>query len=164
MNKIVILKKSFILLFFFFFFNQLIQSADILCVYPAPEGVSMNNDFTVRVRQKGKGWQNIPGYLIKVDEVRDSKHNVENSSMGYFDFSGEVEVSVTYNKGSIQTFRVHPLSYGIIPQVVGNTLTFKLNQPRNLSVEVNGDIFHNLQLFANPIDSFKPNLKDKILG
>ena len=29
----------------------------------------------------------------------------------------------------------------------------------NLSVEVNGDIFHNLHLFANPIDSFIPDIK-----
>ena len=26
-------------------------------------------------------------------------------------------------------------------------MTFKLDRPRNLSVEVNGDIFHNLHLF-----------------
>ena len=41
-------------------------------------------------------------------------------------------------------------------------MTFKLDRPRNLSVEVNGDIFHNLHLFANPIDEKKPKkLKDK---
>jgi len=163
MTKIVIFKKSLLLLSLFIFSTQLIQSADRLCVYPSPLGASLNNDFTVRVRQAGKDWQDLPVYMIKVDEVRGSKHNVENSSMGYFDFSGEVEVSVTYNKGSIQTSRVRPLSYGIIPQVNGNTLIFKLNQSRNLSVEVNGDIFHNLQLFANPIDNYIPNKKDKNL-
>jgi hypothetical protein len=163
MSKIIVFRRSLLLLSLFVFSSQLIQSADRLCAYPSPLGALLNNDFTVKVRQAGKDWQDLPTYMIKVDEVKGNKHNVENSSMGYFDFSGEVEVSVTYNKGSIQTFRVRPLSYGIIPQVVGNTLTFKLNQPRNLSVEVNGDIFHNLQLFANPIDSFKPNLKDKNL-
>lgn len=43
-------------------------------------------------------------------------------------------------------------------------MTFKLDRPRNLSVEVNGDIFHNLHLFANPIDENKPKkIKDKNL-
>jgi len=163
MSKNIIFRRSLFLLSLFIFSIQLIQSADRLCAYPSPVGALLNTDFTVKVKLVGKDWQDLPVYMIKVDEVRESKHNVENSSMCYFDFSGEVEVSVTYNKGSIQTSRVRPLSYGIIPQIVGNTLTFKLNQPRNLSVEVNGDIFHNLQLFANPIDRFKPNLKDKNL-
>jgi hypothetical protein len=161
MNKIVIFRKSLLLLFIFS--TQLIQSADRLCAYPSPLGALLNNDFTVKVRQTGKDWQDLPVYLIKVDEVRGSKHNVENSSMSYFDFSGEVEVSVTSNKGAIQTSKVRPLSYGITQEVNGNTLTFKLSRPRNLSIEVNGDIFHNLQLFANPIDNYIPNKKDKNL-
>lgn len=163
MNQTDISRKAGFLFIIFFLISLLSHSADKLIAYQAPIGASLNNDFTVRVRQAGKEWQDLPGYLIKVDEVRGSKHNVENSSMSYFDFSGEVEVAITYNKGAIQSSRIRPLSYGITPQVNGNTLTFKLNQPRNLSIEVNGDIFHNLQLFANPIDSFIPGKKDKNL-
>ena len=140
-----------------------VYSKDVLMTWPAPEGVDLNSDFTVKVRLLGQEWKDTPTYLVNIDEVRETVHNVENASMSYFDFSGEVEVSVTYNKGNINTARVRPLSYGIVPQIYGNTLTFKLNQPRNLSVEVNGDIFHNLHLFANPVDEFKPNLKDKNL-
>ena len=132
-----------------------------LVVYPAPEGVALNGDFTVKVRQPGKEWKTTPSYLVKVDEVRDVNHHEMESSMSYFDFSGEVEVSVTYNRGAIETARVRPLSYEIASQINGNTLTFKLDRPRNLSVEVNGDIFHNLHLFANPIEEFVPNPKDK---
>ncbi len=163
MNKARNFGKTVSLFIIFFLTSMFGYPAGKLIAYPAPEGASLNNDFTVRVRQAGKEWQTLPGYLVKVDEVRGSKHNVENSSMSYFDFSGEVEVVVTYNKGVVRTARVRPLSYGIEPQLNGNTLTFKLNQPRNLSIEVNGDIFHNLQLFANPIDSFVPCKKDKNL-
>lgn len=59
--------------------------------------------------------------------------------------------------------RIRPLSYNIAHQIKGNTLYFKLNKPSNLSVELNGDIFHNLHLFANPIDTFKVNGNDKSL-
>lgn len=127
-------------------------------VYPAPSGVEMKDDFAVKVRIPGGQWQDVPTYMVKVDEVRGTKHCVEKASLGYFDFEGQVEVSVTSNNGPIETARVRPLSYGIEPVVDGSTLTFTLDRPRNLSIEVNGDIFHNLHLFAgapdrnNPID------------
>lgn len=143
---------------------QCIYSQAQLTTYPAPKDAELMNDFSVKVRQNGKDWKSVDTYLVQVDEVQGNNHNVENASMSYFDFSGEVEVSVTFNHGTIQTGRIRPLSYGITPSIDGNTMTFKLDCPRNLSVEVNGDIFHNLHLFANPIDEKKPKkLKDKNL-
>ena len=140
------------------------SSQNQLVTYPAPQGAELMNDFSVRVREAGKDWKPVDTYMVKVDEVRGTKHNVEKASMSYFDFSGEVEVSVTFNHGAIQTGRVRPLSYKITPSISGNTMTFKLDRPRNLSIEVNGDIFHNLHLFANPIDENKPKkIKDKNL-
>jgi len=132
-----------------------------IVVYPAPKGAALNDDFTVQVKQTGGKWSATPSYLVKVDEVRGTVHNVEEASMSYFDFSGEVEVSVTYNHGAIETARIRPLSLQITPEINGNTLTFKLDRPCNLSVEINDDIFHNLHLFANPLEMERPNRKDK---
>src|SRR5665647_698170 len=81
--------------------------------------------------------------------------------MTSFDFFGEVEVSVTYNKGAIKDARIRPLSYGIKPDIKGRTLRFTLKKPQNISVEVNGDILHNLQLFANPIETYIPKEGEK---
>lgn len=134
-----------------------------LITYPAPKGALQNTDFSVKVRIPGGTWQDLAEHSIKVDEVKDNGHNVQNASMSYFDFSGEVEVSVTYNRGTVNTSRIRPLSYGIQHDVNANTLMFKLNQPSNLSIEVNGDIMHNLHLFANPISTYVPNKKDKKL-
>ena len=68
-----------------------------LITYTVPsDGVELKDDFTVRVRQSGSGWKEVVTYPMKVDEVRQTKHHVELASMGYFDFSGQVEVSVTY--------------------------------------------------------------------
>lgn len=127
----------------------------------APQGISLNNDFTVKVRPEGKSkWVLVPTYLVKVDEVRETKHHVEHASMATFDFSEKVEIAVTYNKGEIDSARVRPLSYDIPFTIEGNTLQFLLEKPANLSVEVNGDIFHNLHLFANPLDTFKVDKKN----
>lgn len=127
----------------------------------APQGISLNNDFTVKVRPEGKSkWVLVPTYLVKVDEVRETKHHVEHASMATFDFSEKVEIAVTYNKGKIDSARVRPLSYDIPFTIEGNTLQFSLEKSANLSVEVNGDIFHNLHLFANPLDTFKVDKKN----
>ena len=136
--------------------NFYIVQAQQLTTYPSPEGIIQNTDFSVSVRIPGKQWQELSEYSVMVDEVRDVKHVVENASMVYFDFSDDIEVSVTYNKGDIKNARIRPLSYGIKPQINGNTLNFKLSQARNISVEINNDIFHNLHLFANPIEVNKP--------
>lgn len=126
-----------------------------------PQGISLNDDFTVKVRPKGKSkWVLVPIYLVKVDEVRGTKHHVEHASMATFDFSEKVEIAVTYNKGKIDSARVRPLSYDIPFTIEGNTLQFSLEKPANLSVEVNGDIFHNLHLFANPLDTFEVDKKN----
>ena len=136
-------------------------AAGTVVSWQAPKGAGLNNDFTVKVRPEGKSkWVIVPTYLVKVDEVRETKHHVEHASMATFDFSEKVEIVVTYNKGKIDSARVRPLSYDIPFTIEGNTLQFSLEKPANLSVEVNGDIFHNLHLFANPLDTFKVDKKN----
>lgn len=142
-------------------FGIRLSAVESLVVWQSPEGVELNTDFTVYVRQYGeKKWFSVPTYLVKVNEVRDAAYQVQNASMATFDFWGKVEIAVTYNKGKIDSARVRPLSYGIPFTTEDNTIKFALEKPANLSVEVNGDIFHNLHLFANPIDTFKVDKKN----
>jgi hypothetical protein len=157
-------------LFKIFLFEILIcpvaSKAQELIVYPAPNGATSsmhNNDYTIRVRKPGGEWRDLYEYTIKVDEVKGTTHQVKNATMCTFDFSGEVEVSVTRNKGKIERARIRPLSYKIISGIEGNVIKFRLSQPCNLSVEINGDIFHNLHVFANPIDDFVPDKTDSNL-
>lgn len=138
--------------------------ASKLEVYPAPAGVELKHDFEVKVRRPGGEWQTLDTYAVKVDRVADARHNVENASLAYFDFEGEVEVSVTHRAAPVHTYKIRPLSYDIPSRLDGHTITFKLDRPRNLSVEVNGDIFHNLHLFTNPIDEAKPQKPRKAKG
>ena len=135
-------------------------SKESLMTYPAPQGAALNDDFTVRVRQKGGEWRALSTYLVKVDEVKNTKHHIENASMATFDFSGTVEVAVTYNKRKVNTARIRPLSHNISSQIEDQTVVFSLSRPCNLSVEVDGDIFHNLHLFANPSEESVPDKND----
>ncbi|HWK05047.1 MAG TPA: serine hydrolase [Puia sp.] len=131
-----------------------------LIVYPAPPGSPGNDDFTVKVRRPGQAWQDLYTYLVKVDQVIEARHTPQGSSMAYFDFSGTVNIAVTWNKGTIHTVRIRPLSYGIQPVINGNTIRFSLSEPRNLSIEVNGELFHNLHLFAGPVETCRPSPTD----
>lgn len=140
------------------------MTAQELVVYETTEDIIKtmhNDDFSVKVRKPGGLWKDLFEYNVKVDQVIGTGHSVQNASMASFDFSGTVEIAVTSSKGTINKARVRPLSKGIKTQINENTLYFTLTNPANLSVEINDDIFHNLHLFANPIEKNKPNPKDK---
>lgn len=127
--------------------------------YPAPAEARLNGSFGVQVRAEGDSvWHPVDVYNVMVDQVTGSSHKVVNSSMAYFDFDGAAEVKVTPRGRDIHSVSVRPTSYGIPYTVEADTaIVLKLDRPRKLSVEVNGDIFDNLQLFANGIDADAPS-------
>lgn len=121
-------------------------------VYPAPAGAPGKDDFAVRVRVPDGEWQELFVYCVKVD-----MHEIREASMVYFDMEGEVEVEVTSLRADIHEAVIRPRSTGITYELRGNTLVFRLDRPRKLSIEVNGDRFHNLHLFANPLETDAPD-------
>ena len=133
-----------------------VEKQKSLYVYPAPVEAKLNDAFTVEVRQDCMSWQAVPVYNVMVDKVGTS-HEVLDSSMAYFDFSSYVDVRVISNSQHIESARIRPSSYDILSEISNDTLMFTLDRPRLLSIEVNGDIFNNLQLFANPVDTNRPD-------
>lgn len=137
-----------------------------LYVSKAPEGVELKHDFEVRVRNCQDGtygkWLNADTYSFNVDRVANAKHNVEKASVAKFEFDGKVEVEVKSINTDIKSFRVRPASYCIDAVKDGNTIRFTLDRPRYISLEINGDIYHNLHIFADSIIE-KPKVKKKDL-
>jgi hypothetical protein len=134
------------------------QPTSQLVIHPVPNGLlysQHNDEYTVRVRQPGGQWQDLFEYNVQVDMDK-----VRDASMVTFDTGGPVEVAVRKNNGTVQQVRVRPLSYGIRPRVEGNMTYFTLTQPRKVSVEFNGDKLQNLHLFANALETEKPDPKD----
>lgn len=126
-----------------------------LITYEAPEGAIGNDDFTVYVREPGKAWKELFVYEAKVD-----MHNVRRASMAYFDMVGEIEVKIESRKQLINRVEIRPISYAVNFFHDERTITFTLNQPRKLSIEINGDRFSNLHLFANPLEEDAPSPED----
>ena len=137
-----------------------VSAADRLVTAKAPLGIELKHDFEVKARTPNGEWKSIDTYAFKVDRVADAKHNVEITSVAKFEFEGKVEVQVKSIAQDIRSFKVRPDSYGIKAKQEGNTLTFSLDRPRYISVEINGNIYQNLQLFADNILE-KPKVKKK---
>ncbi|GAA3774064.1 glycosyl hydrolase family 28 protein [Streptomyces phyllanthi] len=143
--------------------EELGPTEDIVVTHPTLPQVPLNNSFTVKVRPLGGSWKRLDVYLAKlalIDPTTGS-NKAQNSSVAMFDFSGTVEVEVTYNPGGIEKFRVRPDSYGIKPEVLGSTARFTLDRPRNLVVQADDKIFDCLHLLANPIEQDPPAEGDK---
>jgi hypothetical protein len=131
-------------------------SGTTLVTYPNPPGgAALNTDFTVQVRANGGAWQDLDEYDTTVGGYRPT-----HASFVYFDTDGPVDVSVTYNAGTVSTAKVRPASRGITPAINGNTVTFTISGPTKLTVDVNGDTKHNLHLFANPLEVNPPSPSD----
>ncbi|MFG2023665.1 glycosyl hydrolase family 28 protein [Streptomyces sp. NPDC048825] len=136
---------------------------DIVVIHPTLPQVPVNNAFTVKIRARGGSWQRLDVYLAKLALINATtgSNGAQNSSVAMFDFSGTVEVEVTYNPGGAEKFRVRPDSYDIKPEVLGSTARFTLDRPRNIVVQVDDKIFDCLHLFANPLEQDVPAEGDK---
>jgi hypothetical protein len=148
--------------------------AQQLRVYPATDAFPRSADFDVRVRTSGGDWKDVPAYGVPVSTGIDVEANVRAlakgaaaaqlnralTSMASFDCAGQVEVLVTWKHGAPKNVRVRPSALGIVPAVSGSTIHLFLDRPRKLSIEVDGDIFHNLQLFADSMETSRPSPGD----
>jgi len=126
-----------------------------LLIHPLPQGIRYshhNNDFAVCVRLPGENWQDLYEYKVMVDMDKPQA-----ASMVQFDFSSTVEVRAKYKYGVIHDAKIKPAAKGIQPVINGNYVSFFLNEPAKLSLEINGNRHNNLHIFANPIETEKYN-------
>lgn len=78
-----------------------------------------------------------------------------------FSFKGSITVKVTLPKrSSISSVVVRPLSEYINASISGNTVTFSLDEPANLYVEIDGEKRYPLFIFANPPEKNIPAEND----
>jgi hypothetical protein len=82
------------------------------------------------------------------------------ASFASFDMRSPVKViRVTYHDEAKQA-KILPSSYGIIPHIDGRNVTFPLDHPANLTIEINGDTTSSLHLFANPWETKIADVND----
>ena len=82
-----------------------------------------------------------PGYQRSLDQT-------EIASFAAWDMAGPVEVAVT-SSCPIERLAIRPYSAGIVPRIDAQTIRFRLDRPRYLTVEVNG-MHRALHLLPSP--------------
>ena len=124
-------------------------------VYPkdGDSALGIHPGYRVFVRPEGEapaaGWQEVSVHPVEVDG-----DNRRKAAMAQFDMDGAVQVKVVVNDGVCRSVRIRPTARRIQPQQVDDsTFQFTLRHPAQLSVECGGDRFHNLHLFANPMET-----------
>jgi hypothetical protein len=77
------------------------------------------------------------------------------TNVARFGMSGPAHIVIT-NSAEVQSVEVRPLAYGISSEVAGDTISFTLDKPLKVAVDING-IDDDLVIFADPIEPSAPS-------
>jgi hypothetical protein len=121
-------------------------------LYPAPEGYPTSSRYQVFVNGRPCVVYDTRVFL----ELNNPNRVV---SFAHFDFTGEVEVEVVAPV-PVSSVRIRPTARGVVSHVDGQRITFTLDAPAKLSVEVNDGIDDNLHLFAGRPETDVPSPDD----
>ena len=129
-------------------------------IYNIPEGETKNERYLVTVStDKDTEKKTVDCYTAKVATGRNGLENVITEEMAFcyfdYDFSSPVYLTVTPNEEKMSA-KVLPESAGVESEYKDGTLTVKLTKPVKLSIEFDGDIYHNLFVYANEYDKTTP--------
>ncbi|MFC1766449.1 glycosyl hydrolase family 28 protein [Planctomycetota bacterium] len=125
---------------------------DKVRIYPAPQGIELSKDFAVAIEGKA-----VPVYKTKVppgDQIprlTGGRSEFGFTSLASFDMRSPVDVTITSSE-PVQSIKILPTSFGIVPKVHGNTITLTIDEPKHVTVEVNGDWQESLHLLVNPFE------------
>jgi len=126
-------------------------------LYPAPSGIEGASDIIITVEDEPVFVYDTAVNFTRM-YIRDPI--LEKTPMAYFDFSGTVNVKIKAPGKDIDSVTIRPISLGIVPIVRGDTISFKLDKPAQLTIEINNDVHRAIHLFANPIEGNPPELGD----
>lgn len=120
-----------------------------------------NRDFTLRVREEGGEWQDLTPYTVRINpnlgQNIKATDPVKESPMAYFGMGERpVEIEITRKTKEIASAVVHPLSAGLSAKVTEGKAIIRVQNPRNICVELDGDRYEMVYLFAFPTDTQQP--------
>lgn len=129
-------------------------------VYPAPDEVELSAAFTVSVEGS-----EVPVYKTTIPaaelipRLNRDPDAFDFASFAYFDINASVEVSVNCPE-AVESVKILPSSFDIVPEVKGKNITFVLEDPKHVTIEVNGNWQNSLHIFANPFEENVPDPED----
>jgi hypothetical protein len=125
--------------------------------YPGPNGIAASDQYSVKVQQQGTQHESFV-YLCKAQQ---KTNRSKTTSWTTFSFSGPITVIVTrLTTNPVKSCRILPSNAGVQPRIQGNQVTFELDRPRKLSVEFDNDTTHPMLVFADALETDKPDKSD----
>jgi polygalacturonase len=160
------MKKILLLLSVGIIITSCNYSKNDVIVYQAPEGEELGTKFKVSANGV-----DVPVYMARICKEHiqgrhqagiaaqaDTAYDITNFVS--FDMKkNPVRITVTA-KELIASAKILPTSFGIIPKIKDNTLTFEVDKPQNITVEINGDHIRSLHVFVNPEETDIPDPND----
>ena len=132
--------------------------------YPPVPGFVTSPDFKVMANGHdiwtekigAGGYERItrPGVYEKTDSQIFTYDHMEDLSVANFSCSGEQSISITASE-DIRSYVIHPKSKHIVAEVKGREMTFSIDAPQHLYIEVNN--LPHLAIFANPLEQNIPS-------
>lgn len=113
---------------------------------PEKDGPHLSDLYSVRVRPYSGGeWLAVPVLRCDVNTRRRQQ-----AAFAEFDMGEPVQVQVVRRNAPFHDVRVRPSQRGISPIIINDsTIELILQRPEYLSVEFDGDRFHNIHIFGN---------------
>ncbi|EON96328.1 putative tat pathway signal sequence domain protein [Phaeoacremonium minimum UCRPA7] len=133
--------------------------------YQVPEGIDANDTFVVKariVKQDGAAgvWAPVPAYAVDVADVnitcnQFNKHPIAVASLDIE--QSPIEIKAQYRGGEVTVATIRPLSLGIKATIEkDNTITFRLDHPHDVMLEINNDKWQALHVLTDDIDVNAP--------
>jgi hypothetical protein len=141
-----VFKCAFINLLAILFLTEV--SAEIV-TYPAPAGLMISPDFTVVADNQPVWVERIGSKLATFDYSLYGNREMEDLNVAGFSCSGEVKILIRANV-NIDKFTIRPVSRNILATVSGSEISFTINGPQKLYIEINN--LPHLAIFADPLE------------
>jgi hypothetical protein len=123
-------------------------SAQIVA-YPVPPGLITSPDFTVTADNKEVWVERVGSKLAAFDYKLYGSRDMEDLNVAGFSCSGKVSIRIKANV-NIDSMKIRPASRNIKATVKGSEITFDIDGPQKLYIEINN--LPHLAIFADPTE------------
>lgn len=134
------------------------MNAGKLRAHEAPSGIATSSTFVVQARTTGTSWVNLATYAVDVADANATRNEFNKYPISVASFEGEgaVDFNVEYTTATVEKAAIRPVSLGIKTVINNNTITFSLERPLDVMLEVNGDKWQALHILYNEFDPNEP--------
>ena len=134
------------------------SSCTTIITYPAQTGLLTSPDLTVTVNNKPVWVERVASKLDTFDYTIGlyGGRKMEDLDVASFAFEGKIKITITA-KENIEAYLIRPKSRNIQATVTGNELSFTIDSPQKLYIEINS--YPHLAIFADApeVNPLKPD-------